>query len=139
MGNRMNYIKLLLISTLVSFVGTASAQMTGNELLAQLKSTDTTETLKAYAYIDGVIDVEDFYLTAEMLSSVNPKTGNPSRFRFVHFCFGNNKVTLGQIKDIVVRYLESHPEKRHIRAHSLIRFALLEDFECANNPEKGKQ
>jgi hypothetical protein len=138
MGNHMNYTKFLLIAALLSFVGTASAEMTGNELLAQLTSTDTTDTLQAYAYINGVLDAEDFYFTVERLSSVNLKTGKSSRFKVAHFCFGNDKVTFGQIKDIIVKYLESHPEKRHIRAHPLIRFALLEDFECAANPEKGK-
>jgi hypothetical protein len=34
MDKRMNYIKLLLIASLLSFIGTASAEMTGNELFA---------------------------------------------------------------------------------------------------------
>lgn len=130
----MNHVKLFVIVVLIGFLGIAKAETTGNDLYGQLKSNDAIDTLKAYAYLRGVLDAEDFYLTSEAWTSLSPKDGKPTRFKFVHFCFGDNNVTFGQIKDIVIQYLETHPEKRHIRAHSLVRFALLEDFACANNP-----
>lgn len=130
----MTHVKLFFIALLIGFLGIAKAETTGNDLYSQLKSNDTIDTLKAYAYLNGVLDAEDFYLTSEVCTSLSPKGGKPTPFKFVHFCFGDNNVTFGQIKDIVIRYLETHPEKRHIRAHSLVRFALLEDFACANNP-----
>lgn len=130
----MNYVKLFTTAVLIGFLGIAKAETTGNHLYGQLKSSDANENLKAYAYVSGVLDAEDFYLTSEIFASLNSKGGKPSRFKFVHFCFGNNKMTLGQITDIITKYLEMHPEKRHIRAHSLIRFALLENFACASNP-----
>jgi hypothetical protein len=130
----VNIVKHFAGAVLISFLGIAKAETTGNDLYGQFKSSNSTENLQAQAYLLGVLDAEDFYLTVELFSSVDPKSGKPARFKFVHFCFGGDKVTLGQLSDIVIKYLETHPEKRHIRAHSLIRFALLEDFACANNP-----
>jgi hypothetical protein len=40
-------------------------------------------------------------------------------------------VTQGQITDIVLKYLGDHPDRRHYRAASLVREALLESFPCA--------
>lgn len=132
----MKNVKLFATAVLISFVGIAQAETTGNDLYSQLKSSNAIENLQAYAYISGVLDIEDFYLSSEIFSSLDPKGGKSARFKFVHFCFGTDKVTFGQVTDIVIKYLEAHPEKRHIRAFALIRSALLEDFACANNPSK---
>jgi Rap1a immunity proteins len=41
-------------------------------------------------------------------------------------------VTAGQVKDVVVRYLEKHPESRHAVGASLVLAALYEAFPCSN-------
>ncbi len=112
----------------------ARAETTGNELYAWLSSNDSSVSLRGYAYLDGVLDAEDFYLTYEIFSSLGDKASTSESFKIPHICFGNSKITFVQIRDIVFKYLEINPAKRHIRAHSLIRFALMEDFACAKNP-----
>ena len=39
-------------------------------------------------------------------------------------------VTLGQMSDVAVRYLQAHPEIRHHPAVALVRAALFEAFPC---------
>lgn len=129
-------MRRLVIFLLLIFSSAAQAERTGNDLYSKLKSTDASENLQGYAYLEGVLDSEDWYLTADIFSSFDAKNSKPKKFTISHICFGQNKVTLGQIKDIVLKYLEGHPEKRHIRAQALIRFALMEDFACANNPQQ---
>jgi len=41
-----------------------------------------------------------------------------------------NKVNQGEVRDIVVKFLEDHPELRHYEAHVLIARALSEAFPC---------
>ncbi len=127
-------LRLSFIVTLAFMSGMAWADTTGNDLYNNLTSTDSSLNLRGYAYLEGVIDSEDWYLTADIFSSFNPKSTGPEKFKIAHICFGNSPVTLGQLKDVVVKYLTEHPEKRHLRAQVLIRFALLEHFACANNP-----
>jgi len=134
MGARMNRINLAFALFLFGCTELARGEITGNELYSQLRSSNQAEYLSGMAYIEGVLDTEDFYLTADIFSSTDPKTYKTARFKIPHLCFGGNKVALGQLKDIVQKFLEANPGKRHIRAASLIRFALLEDFACANNP-----
>jgi hypothetical protein len=38
--------------------------------------------------------------------------------------------TTGQVRDVVVRYLEEHPAERHINASALVADALREAFPC---------
>lgn len=135
----MKHFKAFAAITLVCFVGLARATITGNELYAQIKSDGTTDVLKAYAYIEGVLDTEDLYLTMAVFEGIDSKGSKQARFRVPHICWGDNKVTLGQIKDIVQKYLEAHPEKRHYTANVLVRLALLEVFACANNPLMGER
>jgi len=112
------------------------AETTGNDLYSNLKSDNSSENLQGYAYLEGVLDSEYWYLNAKIFRSLSSdlKAEKLSKFKIPHICFGKAPVTFGQIKDIVLKYLEAHPEKRHMGAQVLIRFALLEDFACANNP-----
>lgn len=131
----MRFTNFAVALLLFGFLGVANAEVTGNELYSQLKSNDAHEQLIAYAYLKGVLDTEDFYLFNDAFTSADPRLGDTvRRFTTPHFCLSNSKVTLGQIKDIILKYLEVHPDKRNIGAHALIRFALMESFACANNP-----
>ena len=132
----MSRIKLFIAIFLFGHALVSNAEwLTGNDLYNQLASSNVSENNKGHSYLQGVLDAEEFYLWNEIMSSASfDAKKTPSRFRVEHICFGENKVTLGQVKDIVLKYLDAHPEKRHIPASSLIRFALLENFACANNP-----
>ena len=44
-------------------------------------------------------------------------------------CIGTN-VSRGQAKDVVKRWLENHPQYRHLPARSLVAAALAEAFPC---------
>ena len=44
-------------------------------------------------------------------------------------CFPE-QVTEGQARDVVKRYLEQHPERRHYTAANLVAEALVEAFPC---------
>lgn len=130
----MSGSKIFLCIITLLFASASQAETTGNELYSWLGSNESAINLKGYAYLDGVLDAEDFYLTNEIFSSIGEKDSASTKFKVAHICFGDSKVTYGQIKDIVYKYLADNPAKRHIRAHSLVRFALLEDFACAKNP-----
>jgi hypothetical protein len=45
------------------------------------------------------------------------------------FCIPS-EVTQGQVTDIVKRYLNAHPEQRHLDAWVLVLYALRESFPC---------
>jgi hypothetical protein len=47
-----------------------------------------------------------------------------------HKVCGSADVTLGQMVDVVRRYLEAHPELRHFPAEDLVAEALAEAFPC---------
>src|ERR1700681_2207721 len=48
-----------------------------------------------------------------------------------YFCADRN-VKKGQMKDVVLKYVRDHPEKRQIAAASLAFSALTEAFPCKN-------
>ena len=134
----MRRINLFIAILLLGYALVSNAEwLTGNDLYNQLTSSNISENNKGYSYLQGVLDTEEFYLINEVLSPASfaaAMNKESKRFKVDHICFGENKVTLGQVKDIVLKYLDAHPEKRHIPASSLIRFALLENFACTNNP-----
>ena len=41
-----------------------------------------------------------------------------------------DSATAGQVRDVVVRYLDAHPEKRHLHAGGLVWAALSAAFPC---------
>ncbi|HMS25934.1 MAG TPA: Rap1a/Tai family immunity protein [Burkholderiaceae bacterium] len=132
----MNKKLLSALAIVVSLHSTvATAEITGNELHIWLGSKNSADSLRGYAYLEGVLDAEDFYLTNEIFVALLEKNPTANRFKVAHICFDDAKVTLGQIKDIVYKYLEDNPAKRHIRAHSLVRYALMETFACTKNPQ----
>jgi hypothetical protein len=44
------------------------------------------------------------------------------------------EVTIGQVRSIVVKYLQDHPEKLHYRHALLVNFALSQAFPCPVQP-----
>lgn len=125
-------MKLKLAILLLAICGVAEAEITGNDLYAQLTSSSVSENLQGFAYLAGVLDTEYWYFIAELTESFPP---SKEKFRVPHICFDRDKITFSQIIDVVLKYLTAHPERRHKSAQPLIRFALLESFPCADNPE----
>ena len=122
--------KLIIILLICNIIGNANAATTGNNLFSNLQSNNSGDKLIAYAYIEGVVDTDGIFKIQDALSLKPPE----KKFKFNYICFGDNQITFGQIKDIVYKYLDGHPEIRHQNGAVLIRNALLEHFYCAGNP-----
>ena len=121
MKNMSRISRVLILATIVAIPGAAIAQLfDGNELYVELQTrnkitsgqasivaTDVVLANYAAGYIKGVVD------------SLNGK----------EFCpLG---ILVGQIIDVVFRYLDTHPDQRPLSAHLVVITALKEKFPCA--------
>jgi hypothetical protein len=87
----------------------------GNDLLDDCSAKSGDNPVKAGAclgYVTGVADV----------------LGGGTVIDGIRACFVT--ATTGQLKDVVLRYLNEHPETRHLVAASLVARALSEAFPC---------
>jgi hypothetical protein len=48
----------------------------------------------------------------------------------IHLVCASDNVTTGQLRDVAIKYLRNHPEKRHIAADTLVSLALQDAFLC---------
>lgn len=96
----------------------ASAAMTGNEMLARFDSTSQEDKAIVTGYIHGTADV----LGASGI-----------------LCFPRS-ATVGQISDIVADWLRKNSEKRHGSGPMIIMAALIDVFPCAKKekPTSGR-
>ena len=85
----------------------------GNALYAELTSTDSSRKLLGLGYVMGVHDAH------ETVNHCSPGT-----------------VTAGQVRDVVLRFLESAPEYRHRTADVIIREVLKATWPCAARPSQ---
>ena len=122
------------LASLLGLMSTPSSALTGNELNAQLTSSNAMEVTKAYNYIFGVFDAEEYYHFQDMMILAISDKKN-SHFTTPHFCTPKG-MTNGQAFDIIRKYFATNPENRHLTAHGLIREALIEVFPCADNAPK---
>ena len=121
MKNMSRISRVLILATIVAIPGAAIAQLfDGNELYVELQTrnkitsgqasivaTDVVLANYAAGYIKGVVD------------SLNGE----------EFCpLG---ILVGQIIDVVFRYLDAHPDQRPLSAHLVVITALKEKFPCA--------
>jgi hypothetical protein len=107
--------KLLIALVLVFCVSGSDAEavdvwLDGNKLHEWCQSENPISCL---AYVLGVSDV----LTG---GHFDPK---------YKLCDGPN-ATIRQYRDIVIKYLDDHPEERHVSAWSLVSLALHDAFQC---------
>jgi hypothetical protein len=79
---------------------------TGNEYYRFLNSPEVVDSLMAMQYMFGVIDT-----------------------KFSTYCIPGGVIP-GQLMEIVKRYLEQNPDKRHLAAPVLINMALNKNFPC---------
>jgi hypothetical protein len=87
--------------------------MTGNELWSLCTSKEVSERLLCDGYVTAISE------------AIGPPNGVYSQLA----CLPENG-TRGQFIDVVKRYLESHPERRHLPAVGLVGNALSSAFPC---------
>lgn len=100
-------MKTLIAAALLAATTTASAQyVNGNGLLKDLRG-GSNDRMFALGYIAGVADAYD-----EDVFCLPPRT------------------QLGQIRDIVTKFLEENPKERHNHAGVLVLVPLMESYPC---------
>jgi hypothetical protein len=109
----------------------ARAEVTGNDLLRQLQSSDAGETLRAYAYILGVNDSESINFFQAVFKLGQSK--KDSKFDRRYACIPDGIIGQ-QVFDVVRRHLERNPEVRHMNGAVVVRAALNEAWPCRANP-----
>jgi hypothetical protein len=118
------YSAAILAVTLAA-TGTASAEFkTGNDLYSECTAPADWQRrfLFCYGYIEGIADANDLEGLRES-GFMDPKAKRNA------LCLPAG-VQLGQLKDVVVQYLEGHPERRHRSAAALVELALSAAFPC---------
>ena len=102
-----------LVATVVFFPnqGTGQTFLSGNQLHENCSSTSLADKQECIGYVIGVLDA---------LGSL-PKP---------MFCIPLEVVSRQQVSDVVRRWLENHPEKRHYAANSLVFHAISQAFPC---------
>jgi hypothetical protein len=114
LGHPMKRIVGMTIAALVLWPSLTEAQfISGNELFGFCSATQSEATFniqwgQCWGYIMGVADALSF---------------------MSRICL-NSEVTTGQIRDVAIRYLVTHPEKRHLPANFVVSAALSEAFPC---------
>ena len=105
--------------TLLSSDRADASFQTGNSLLDACVSTQSYPAAICLNYISGVADAASALYPAAYLGW--------------RFCIPNT-ATLGQLKEVVTRWLIENPGERHYTGNSLVAHALSERFPCAPAP-----
>lgn len=127
--------RAMAIAALLACAAPSRADVMAAELLTQLASKDTLELAKARSYLAGVLDAEDFYLGAEMIAARAPLSERKaSRFKFAHVCMPAPRPALDELVTLILGYAQQDSARGTGRAHSMIRFALIEKYPCPENP-----
>jgi hypothetical protein len=104
---------VLLIAAAVSGEVAAASFATGNKLLKDCQSTDVVERNLCLGYIAGIFDALDGNTLDQQHRACLPKG-----------------VTIGQVSDIVVQWLQANPKDRHYAAAGLVAAAIAKAFPC---------
>jgi Rap1a immunity proteins len=106
-------MKLLLgVLVLAAIIGQANAVegfVDGNKLLGWCAAQPGPNRLSCMAYVAGVSDTFDAAHAVNNSRSCTPAAA-----------------TLNQIVDVVLKYLNQHPEQRHLPASALVMVAIAE-------------
>ncbi len=107
---------LMAAAVVLVLVGEAQAEVfSGNEFLKWCTNTPEGTELACFGFL---------HATAEMIKLVR-EIGTDAAFP----CLPDN-ATVGQYRDIVVRWLNEHPELRHEQALAAVIISLQEAFPC---------
>ena len=115
----MRFVLIGLAGIAGAFTGSdagAAGFFTGNELLEACSATNGTT---AYEYKSGICSGYVLGI-ADELDLENAQLGRGS-------CF-SDEVTLGQLRDVVLKYLQEHPEHRDLDAAVLVRSAFASAY-----------
>lgn len=110
--------KILTIITLI-FTSNCFA-VTGNDLHAWFKSNNDYENGSASYFVIGVSDAMGSYRTTEIRVAKSEKRKPKLSYNFCP----PEKITNGQILDIVKKYLDDNPQERHHEGQLLVLNAL---------------
>jgi hypothetical protein len=109
--------RIVTMATAVALAGlptaARAAETTGNELWSLCTSKGATENSLCFGYVTAIAEA----------------IGQPTGVYGWRACFPE-QVTRKQVVDVVTRYLDQHPEERHLTAGSLIANALAKAFRC---------
>jgi hypothetical protein len=94
-----------------------SLWMEGNALVEDCTSDNDWDVLVCSSYVIGVADMIEVNSSLE-ISGFSP------------ICIPTTRVTGGQLRRVVVNYLNAHPEETHMAAVVLVIAALREAFPC---------
>jgi hypothetical protein len=97
--------------------------VSGNKLLEECRTNDEAFKLGCVRYITGVMDL----IGTEQGSTLSPDHRDAWQYHFV--CLPEH-ATASQIRDLVVRDLETFPETRDRPAASLIIVSVLKAWPC---------
>lgn len=122
----MKNITLLLVVTCMFMASPAMAEgfINGRELLDHcVQAQDKVKTAnhdagRCFGFISGVTDLYDILISEAIVKPT--------------YCPPHN-VTLIQMVNVVVEYLQKHPEDLHYSASSLVMAAYAEAFPCAQS------
>jgi hypothetical protein len=131
---------LVFLATLAA--GPACAR-TGNELLADCDSAGVYQQGLCIAFIQGASDGYDhgymfrsyevWVSTFQINDDAGKRTLNRtglSELQQLPYCPPKG-LTLGQMRDIVMKYLRDNPSTRHQRAEVLVNNAIIAAYPCA--------
>lgn len=103
---------LTAFAVLLGSVFTAHAQaqfFNGNELLDRMKSSNNFTSGVAHGYVVGIMD------TMSGITICSP-----------------GRMTIGQVHDIMLKYLNENPDIRHLPADVIIETVMSNRFPCSN-------
>lgn len=116
----MNRFLLAVVPT-VALTSPASADfLSGNDLYSKC-TTSIMNDVQCMGYVEGVSD------------AVALETSIGGDLFGWTACIPA-EATASQVRDVVVKYLKSHPELRHLGAPSLVASAIGEAFPCRQRP-----
>ena len=112
----MVYIEkqFVLAAVLATSLSNPAQAMTGNQLHQKCSHNDSFYQAQCFNYVMGVVDAatEVFYSLSQQ-----------------HLCLPET-ATAGQIESVVKKYLQEHPEHRHLNGAVLTFTALILAFPC---------
>jgi Ssp1 endopeptidase immunity protein Rap1a len=91
---------------------TEAAFYNGNKLYTECTGSKATDQVSCISYIEGIADMVAGLWTPKDTACFSPG------------------INAGQLQDIVVNYLQDHPENRHWPATILVLQALHDAFPC---------
>lgn len=123
---------LIILTAIFLFSPPARSQTaTGNELLQDCRTANRRGNLRSdQAFADNLIAQGNCY--SYIRGALNGIDGTVALAGIPDIFCIPERVTMGQINDAIIRYLETNPQRRHLPASLLIIQALINSFPCGS-------